>query len=148
MYCSFPNTIQYSSTHTVSSYSTVQHTQCHVTVQFNTHFIVLQYSSLHTVSCYSAVQHILYHLSVCIVSFPTLYSTVQQTLYHVTVQFNTHSVMLQCSSAHTVLCYSTIHYTQCHVTVQFSTNCIISLYVLFLSQHCTVQFNTHCIMLQ
>jgi len=147
MCCSFPNTAQYSSTHTVSCYSTVQHTQCHVTVQFSTHciislyelflsqhctvqfntqFIMLQYSSTHTVSCYTAVRHTIYHISVCTFPFPTLYSTVQ----------------------HIVSCYSTVQHTECQVTVQFSTDCIISLYVLFLSQHCTVQFNTHCIMLQ
>jgi len=135
----------------------------HCRVQFNTHCIMLQYSSTHTVSCYSAVQHTLYHLSVCVVPSPTLHSTVQHTLYHVTVQFNTHSVMLQCSSAHTVSslcmscsfpntaqyssthnlsCYSTVQHTQFHVILQFGTLFIISLYVLFLFQHCTVQFNT------
>jgi len=115
MYCSFPNTVQYSSTHTVSSlcmycffptlYSTVQHilhyllvctvSSQHSTVHFNTHCIVslyvlfisqhVQYSSTHTVSCYSTVQHKFYHLFVCTVPFPTLYNTVQHTLYHLSV---------------------------------------------------------------
>jgi len=138
--------LRYSSAHTVSYYSTVQHTLYHVRVQFNTHSIMLQYSLKHTVSFYSTVQHTLYHVSVCTVSFPTLYSIVQHTVScYSTVQ---HTVSCYSTVQHTVSCYSTVQHTLYHITVQFNTHSIMSLYVLFLSQHCTVQFNTHCIMLQ
>jgi len=120
--------LQYSSTHTVSCYSTFQRTLYRVTVQFNTHCIMLQYSSTHTVSCYSTVQNTLYHVTVqfnkhCIMlqyswtHTVSCYSTVQHKLYHVTVQFNTHYIMLQYSWTHTVSCYSTVQNTLYHLSV-------------------------------
>jgi len=127
MYFSFPNTVQYSSTHIVSCYSTVQHTQCHVTVQFSTNCIICLYVLF-------LYQHCTVQFSTqCLISFMycsfpntvqysithtvSCYSTVQHTLCHVTVQFNTHSIMLQYSSTHTLSFYSTVLHTQFHVTV-------------------------------
>ena len=141
--------LRYTSTHTVSCYSTVQHTLYHVTVQFNTNCIiylyvlflfqhctiqfntnciVLQYSSTHTVSSF-----------LCTVPFPTLHKTVQTNC--IMLQYSsTHTVSSLCmncsffntveySSTHTVSCYSTVHFKLSHIKVQSIANCIMLQYI-------------------
>jgi len=153
-----PNNVHFSSTHTGSCYGTLQHTPYHVTVQFNTHCIMLQYNLTQTVSSicmYCSFSNIVQYSSTQIVS---CYNTVQHTLYHLfyvlflfqhcTKQFNTNCIMLQYSSTHTVssLCmncsfFNTVEYSSTHTVSCYST-------VHFKLSHIKVQSIANCIMLQ
>jgi len=115
--------LQCSSTHTVSSL-------CMYCSFPNT----VQYSSTHTVS--SLCMNYSFPNTVLYISTHTVSSLYIYCSFSNTVQY---------SSTPTVSFYCTVQHTHCHVTVQFNTHCIISLYVMFLSQHCTVLFSTHCI---
>ena len=172
MYCSFPNTVHTNMTRSIC-YSAVQHKLYHVsvctvlfpipyipiwpvpyvTVQFSTHcsmslyvlffsqyctyrydpFHMLQCSLAQTVSClcmYCSFPNTVHTDMTCSIC----YSAVHHTLYHVSV----------CTFLFPIL-YIPI-WPVPYVTVQFSTQCIMSLYVLFLSQYCSYRYDPfHCL---